>query len=407
MSRARVDSRELQSVVTGRRVSYFQDDINRSREQLLDAFGGKDVAISGAAGTIATATIRELLAYRPNRLLLMDSDENALVDLIRTLRTSTSHDTLPILTPVVLDVSSELLPRVLDTRNSIDALLNFAAVKHVRSERDAVSLLRMFQVNVLAMAHMVRAVEEREAPCRVFSVSTDKAANPVNFMGASKRLMEEVMFRSLLPQSSTARFANVAFSRGSLLESWLDRIARGEPVPVPTGTRRYFVSKEESGQLCVLAAGGIPSGRIAIPNLDPRSNLVLLEDVLMRVLQSLGLAPIVVEDESEALKLATVNRQERGECVVLRTSLNTEGEKEFEEFVGTGDTLEECELTSVGVVRPSESEVRQLESLITWLEEACQDPTLPARKGQLAERIALALPDFRPHTSGLKLDDRV
>ncbi len=327
---------DLAAVVTGRTTSLFKQDVHAHAAAIDHAVRGRRVLVLGGAGSIGAATVRQLMAHAPRLLHAVDLDENSLVELVRDLRSDDAVPTDTDLRITPLDFASPIMRRLLRAEDPYDLVLNFAAVKHVRSERDVFSLLRMLEINVLAADRLLKQMAER-GDAAYFAVSTDKAANPVNVMGATKRAMELVMFdgRRSLPVTS-ARFANVAFSNGSLLDGWLRRLEKGQPWAVPASTRRYFVSPQESGQLCLLAATAAPDRHVVVPALDPALHLRDLVAVADEVLGALGLQPVHCTTEDEA---RTAVRQVRGttQWPVLVTSLDTVGEKEFEEFAASDD----------------------------------------------------------------------
>lgn len=402
-----IDSEALQNLVTNRLEGTFNADFSANTLALTAAIDGTVIAIVGAAGTIARSTIEQLIPLKPRELILIDINENGLTELIRDLRIRWDEKVLPELTPILMDVTSGLFELLFASRGDISAILNFSAVKHVRSERDEFSLLRMFDVNVLATLRMAHAVETYSPDCRLFSVSTDKAANPVNFMGASKRLMEGVLFDNPQIRASSARFANVAFSQGSLLEAWLKRIELGQPMPVPMETKRFFISMEEAGQLCTLAAFGIPNGSIAIPNFSDAVDLQSLEDVAMRILSKFGKTPKFAFEEATAKDLMLTQPKDSETQIVLLTRLDTEGEKPFEEFVGVGDIVEKSNLGAVHCLRPSAMNSGALSEFLSWLSKSVSSPGRNFNKSKMREEVARVIPNANWSISKSKLDDRI
>jgi FlaA1/EpsC-like NDP-sugar epimerase len=398
---------DFASVVTGRSKSFFDQDLSDSFEQIDSVYRGKTVAVCGAAGSIGKSTLGQLLKFSPAEVILVDVNENQLVELVREIRLNSKINSEIKVTPLVVDISSPVIQRLPRQISQIDSILNFAAIKHVRSERDVISTLRMLEVNIVGTRQLLTICQSLAESARLFSVSTDKAANPVNMMGASKRVMEAMMFNQKDVFCTSARFANVAFSNGSLLDSWLKRITNHEPIAVPTNTKRYFVSPEESGHLCLIASSSSQSGEIAIPNMDPASYLVELTDGLERLLKFLKITPVFVEDEKEAVRLAASDQITENQRVVLRTTLNTEGEKSHEEFIGQGDS----ELTQrTGNIRVIESEtidpdlVGELEEFVFRL---MNEPQLTCTKMEIVEKFRAVVPAFQYIESREKLDNRI
>jgi FlaA1/EpsC-like NDP-sugar epimerase len=262
----------------------------------------------------------------------------------------------------------------------------------------------MFDVNILGMKAIRDIADKSEKLESLFSVSTDKAANPVSFMGVSKRIMEQVLFSGTEVSTTSARFANVAFSSGSLLESWLKRIPAMQPVPVPKETRRYFVSPIESGQLCLLAATVGTSGKVTVPNLDPKDDLVDLADSLERILVSLKLTPVYFEDEEKA-KHEAPRLSSQGKQAVLLTSRDTSGEKPYEEFVGEGEVLTSLcnSLSEVTSPIPLAEKVAEMLSTLNDLKFQNIDTSLKT----FEEIVGILVPQFQHESSTKSLDNRL
>lgn len=387
------------AAVTGREVSLFADAMAEWESALEQRYGGARILVTGGAGFIASQTIRTILPLRPERLVVADSNENGLAELVRDVRTRAAVPCGTALLPRLVDVTSPLLRRMIAEEGPFDVVLAFAAAKHVRSQRDPVSALHMLNVNVNGTMATVDAVAEGNPAASIFVVSTDKAADPASMMGASKRLMELVVF-DRHPGATTARFANVAFSAGSLLESWLIRLGRSQIIPVPSNTERYFVTPLESGQLCTLAAAA-PSGAIVVP--DPAAIAPTeLEVALERLLGSQGLRPGRYLGDQPEKAVPTGN-----EYPVLVTPRDTPGEKQTEVFLGSGERLEPW-ITNVSLVRSSAEASAEARQFGTWIVE-CVSDTAPARPslGEIEANIAQILPNMR-HVGGTGgLDDRI
>jgi FlaA1/EpsC-like NDP-sugar epimerase len=329
---------DLAKLVTQRCDPLFAADVSSHAEVVADVIGGRRVLVIGGAGSIGSATVREIARFKPRQLHVVDLDENGLAELVRDLRSRDAVDARTELRTTPLDFGGPIMRRLLHDNRGYDLVLNFAAVKHVRSEKDVFSLLRMLEINVISARRLIDWLSDLGVP-RYFAVSTDKAANPVNLMGATKRAMELVMLDERIPQTATsARFANVAFSNGSLLDGWLRRLEKRQPLAAPTATRRFFVTPEESGQLCLLAAAVAKDRRIVIPALDPELHLRDLVEVAEEVLGALGLEPIRCTTEDEA-RSQMQHVGVTGRWPILLTSLDTAGEKEFEEFAAIDDVV--------------------------------------------------------------------
>ena len=288
------DVDRLSEAVTGRSASAFGPAFADLADATREAYAGRRVLVTGAAGFIGGQTLRLILGLEPSLVVLVDTWENGLAETVRQLRTSGSVSPRTRLEPRLVDVAGPLVDRLVEAEGPFDVVLAFAAAKHVRSERDAASALHMLNVNVNGTLRVLEAAARRNPASRLFMVSTDKAADPSSLMGASKRLMERTVL-GRLPQTTTTRFANVAFSSGSLLESWLIRLANGQLLAVPRETSRFFVRPVEAGQLCLIASMA-PASSIVVPASGLVSE-VLLDEALTRVLDALGLRPVYVENE--------------------------------------------------------------------------------------------------------------
>lgn len=351
----------LATVATRRSHSLFAGACEAFARDVAARLEGARVLVVGGAGSIGSETVK-LIANRPVAALhVADLSENYLADLVRDLRNRPGGLAAREFRTFTLDYGGEPMAHLLAHAAPYDFVLCFAAHKHVRGERDGYSLLSMVDTNILKLASFKERLRTHGHGRSLFSVSTDKAANPSSLMGASKRIMEDVLFaHARLPDArvTTARFANVAFSNGSLPQAFLRRLARGEPLAAPEATRRYFVAPREAGELCLLASVLGTDGTIAIPDLDPEAELVELQVVAEALLRRMGFEPHVTRDEAEALELA---RTRAGRAYpLLLTPLDTGGEKPFEEFVALGETdapwlpglrqIAHCPNDSVGAV---------------------------------------------------------
>lgn len=356
------DLAPLAQQVVGRKRSFFADDLDACAAELQDAVSGSRILVIGGAGSIGSNTLRTLMHFGPALVRVIDHNENGLAELVRSLRSASDLPPIHDLLTLPFDYGGAPFRLWLEANaTAYDYVLNFAALKHVRSEKDPFSILAMLETNVLHLDGLSRLLSSRQNPKRVFSVSTDKAANPSSMMGATKRLMEHALFLPTQPwdastKISSARFANVAFSNGSLLQAWQNRLAARQPLACPEQTRRFFVSLEESGHLCTLA--GLLGGdrALTVPALDPAENLVLLTDVVQKFLEFHGLTAYLTRDQAEA----TARVEElagTGQWPVLLTPLDTAGEKPYEEFVGASETLSDSRFTAlreVGYVPPAD-----------------------------------------------------
>ncbi len=340
------------NIATGRTISMFSGDLTAQNTLMSKRVSGKRILAVGAAGSIGSNTIKTLQHFGPKSLHVIDQNENALAELVRQLRSQPGGLAIADFRTLPLDYGSHATLQFLKAQAAYDIVLNFAAIKHVRSEKDPFSTLQMFDTNILKQDRFLNWLGQTGFSGRYFSVSTDKAANPSSLMGATKRVMEHVMFasdgRKTLGNAivTSARFANVAFSNGSLLESFVNRMKRDEPLACPIGVTRYFVSLEESGEICALASILAPDGHIAIPRLNPEDHLIPLEKIARAFINNQGFEPRIYEDEEAAIKNLETDKAE-GRYPLILTPANTAGEKPYEEFVAEGESVNEIGLNGL------------------------------------------------------------
>jgi FlaA1/EpsC-like NDP-sugar epimerase len=401
----------LISIATGRAESRFAADIAARNEEIHEAFSGRRVLVIGGAGSIGSATSRALLPHGPAAVHVVDQNENGLAELARDIRSDALAGPSLDLQLMPLDYGAHVTQRFLARGGPYDIVLHFAALKHVRSEKDVASILQMLDTNVLKQARLMEWLAAEAPPLRYFAVSTDKAANPANFMGASKRLMEQLLFTtSIVPMGSStrtsARFANVAFSAGSLLESWSDRLRKRQPLAVPRDTRRYFVSVAESAEICLLAAAATPDRHLAIPDFNPAVDLHELAPIAEAFVRDAGFAPAWFDTEAEA-RQGMQREPQRGAWPILLTARDTDGEKPEEVFAAVGEEVVDIGLRALrgipqrGCDHATLREV--LDALMLWV----TDPRLKVTKHALAECMVRAVPEFAPATAGKTLDARM
>jgi FlaA1/EpsC-like NDP-sugar epimerase len=400
----------IAKLATGRDENLFSADCDSRARELHDRLDGARVLAIGAAGSIGSATVRELARFPLRCLHVVDHDENGLAELVRDLRGAGLVAKWGELRLLPLDFGSPVMQRFLAEGGAYDHVINFAAVKHVRSEKDTYSALHLLATNVLRHADVLGWLASTSPAAAYFAVSTDKAANPVNLMGASKRLMEHVIFsRTLnaLPRTTSARFANVAFSNGSLLQGWELRLQKRQPLSVPRGSRRYFVSQRESGQLCLLASAYAPDAHIVVPRLDPAVHLRELEGIARAYLEHRGYDPVDCTDlEWGAAHVESLAAQKK--YPLLLTPLDTEGEKSFEEFVGTGEREVDIGLPHLAGIeyRADAATGAALAEFLADLRRYVTDARVPADKEALLASVASVVAEFRHATYANRLDDR-
>lgn len=395
---------DLAAAAVRRQSSLFDADCATHADTVAARVYGRRVLVVGGAGSIGSATTAQLARFFPAQLHVVDTDENGLTELVRDLRSQGIVSDTTELRTTPLDAGSPTMLRLLRDNRGYDLVLNFAAVKHVRSEKDLLSLLRMLDVNLRVTRRLLENVAGTTE--RYFAVSTDKAANPVNLMGASKRAMEHLILdEDFDVEVTSARFANVAFSQGSLLDGWLRRLAKRQPWAVPAGAKRFFVTLEEAGQLCLLAATAAPAGRVIIPDLDPATELRDLVEVARDVLGVLGLSPDFHEDEESARQAAQSPRP--GTWPVLVTRLDTAGEKDYEEFVARGDVVHDAGFVALKALAVPTADGALLRATLAEVEALLADPNYPVDVAAITALIARVVPELDHRESTLTLDSRM
>lgn len=400
----------LATLVTGRPSSLFLPDFQARQIEITESIRGSRVLVIGGAGSIGASTIRQLLPFRPRAVHVVDHNENGLAELVRDLRSQPEGLILEDFQALPLDFGSRIMQRFLFEQKPYEIVLHFAALKHVRTEKDVHSLLQMFETNVGKLARLLQWLQERTGTRLFFSVSTDKAANPVNLMGASKRLMEHVLFASEfasggIAHRSSARFANVAFSNGSLLQSFLARLEKQQPLAVPQATRRYFVSIEEAGQICLLAAFCAPEQHLLIPKLNERDHLRDLEAIARIVLGYYGYEAQLYDDESEARSNVAVDIS-RGRYPLLLTPLDTTGEKPFEEFSGVGESIVDLGFQHLLGIPYIAIASRAILEFVERLERISLRDNAVAKR-DIVDWVCAVLPEFHHTETGRDLDHRM
>ena len=401
MTSVGIDLDILARAVTGREHSIFGPAMREMRGRLEEQYAGSSVLVTGGAGFIAGQTLRQLLPMRPSKVVVADTSENSLAELVRDLRSSGSVPAGVVLEPRLVDVCGPMIDRLCADDGPFDVVLGFAAAKHVRTERDAVSVLQMLNVNVNGTLRSVQAVMSQNPDAAAFVVSTDKAADPASLMGASKRLMEMVVLGTY-PHATTTRLANVAFSSGSLLESWLFRLSRRQALPVPADTRRFFVSPQESGQLCAIASVA-PAGGVVVPEPGLVESVDLLA-ALLQVLDAVGVRPSVIDEGSVRGGAGDLDVGVDGWPVLL-TARDTAGEKSAEVFVGDGESARAW-LPGLDLVN-SGFNAEEAIDVARWIAGQFDEPIPGASLDEIEDRLARAVPNLRHVAGSARLDDRV
>lgn len=404
------DVGELAQLATGRDGSLFAGDVAEQELALKEAIAGRRFLVVGGAGSIGRGVVQQIAARAPKALHVVDQSENGLVEVVRDLRSRPEGLAVEDFRTFPIDYGSPVMRLFLQGSEPYDVILNFAAIKHVRSEKDLYSLLQMFDTNLVKQVSFMEWLRDTGFAGRYFCVSTDKAANPVSLMGASKRLMEHVLFSEEAVAGfrgtiTSARFANVAFSDGSLLEGFLNRFAKRQPLAAPRDTRRYFVSLEEASHICLLAALCTPGHRIVVPRLSPENDLLELQSVAERVIGHFGLTPSHHTDP-DAARAAVAGDLARGRYPLLLTPLDTAGEKPYEEFVGEGETAEELGFSTLYGVVYQPAPPGSLTRVLSAVNEVIAGRASLDKSG-LVSLIGGAIRQFRHHGSDSNLDQRM
>lgn len=333
----------------GRSKALFAEDLNQHSAQLSELVSQSRFLVLGGAGSIGQAVTKEIFKRNPKKLHVVDISENNLVELVRDLRSSFGYIQGDFQT-FALDIGSLEYDVFFNMDGKYDYVLNLSALKHVRSEKDPFTLMRMIDINIFNTDKTISQATEKGAQ-KYFCVSTDKAANPVNMMGASKRIMEMfLMRRSLSLPISTARFANVAFSDGSLLHGFNQRLQKQQPIVAPIDIRRYFVTPEESGQLCLMSCMLGENRDIFFPKLSEELHLITFAEIAEKYLINQGLTPYLCSSEDEARTLAKT-LPAKGHWPCLFTQSDTTGEKDFEEFYTEKECLDLERFNNLGVIK--------------------------------------------------------
>lgn len=388
----------------GRSEALFLKDINAREAELADLVSSSRFLVIGGAGSIGQAVVREVFKRRPQVLHVVDISENNMVELVRDIRSTLGYIDGDFRT-FAIDCGSREFAALMAAGNGYDYVFNLSALKHVRSEKDPFTLMRLIEVNILNTLATI-ALARDTGTRKYFCVSTDKAANPVNMMGASKRIMEMFLMReSLSLPISTARFANVAFSDGSLLHGFNQRFAKRQPISAPNDVRRYFVTPQESGELCLMSGLLGENRDIFFPKLSEQLDLIRFSDIAIRFLEGLGFEPHECKSEDEARSRSSELIAQKKWPVYFFAS-DTTGEKDFEEFFTDAEVLDMERFRTVGVIKNEPAfddaqlayfldRIAQIRSGATW------------DKPEIVDLFNYMIPDFNHKEMGKYLDGRM
>ncbi|MBR3579714.1 MAG: polysaccharide biosynthesis protein [Lachnospiraceae bacterium] len=397
----------ISEYVTKRPVSMFLQDIEANRTLLSERICNKSVLVIGGAGSIGSSFIKALLPFKPKTLVVVDTNENALAELTRDLRSTKGMFVPDDYVPYPMDFASPVFEKMFRSRGGFDIVGNFSAHKHVRSEKDIYSVEALIRNNVLHAKKLLDLLTEYP-PEEYFCVSTDKAANPVNIMGASKRIMEDVIFSySDKFPVKTARFANVAFSNGSLPAGFLARIQKLQPLSAPSDVRRYFVSPEESGQICLLSCMLGENRAIFFPKLK-EAQMMTFDAIAEELLKVQGYNVLKCDSDEEAIDKAEDLKAGSNLYPVHFSRSNTSGEKAYEEFVTNTETADMNRFSSLGVITGKAiPEKGKIATLFEKLNAAFSSEETPADKEKIVNILHEYLPNFEHIETGRSLDSKM
>ena len=388
----------------GREKRLFSADIKNHEAELKRIVSESRFLVLGGAGSIGQAVTKEIFKRNPKKLYVVDISENNMVEVVRDIRSAFGYIDGDFQT-FALDIGSPEYDAFIKADGEFDYVLNLSALKHVRSEKDPFTLMRMIDVNVINTDKTIQQSIDAGAK-KYFCVSTDKAANPVNMMGASKRIMEMFLMRKSERMAiSTARFANVAFSDGSLLHGFKQRIIKRQPIVAPNDIKRYFVTPQESGELCLLSCIFGENRDIFFPKLSEALHLISFADIAVKYLEQLDYEPHLCTSEEEARELVRT-LPEQGKWPCLFTSSDTTGEKVFEEFYTDKEELDMSRFENLGIIKNDPIYDKELLSLF--------ENSISEMKGnrawtkeQIVKLFFSMIPDFEHKETGKYLDSKM
>lgn len=387
-----------------RELNLFNEDLKKHESKICDEISKSSFLVIGGAGSIGSYTVKEIFRRNPRLLHVVDISENNLAELVRDLRSEFGYIEGEFKT-FVIDVGSDIFDKFINDFEAYDYILNFSALKHVRSEKDPYTLMRMIEVNVINTIKTINLAIGRGVK-KYFCVSTDKATNPINLMGASKRIMELFLVKySNFIKISTARFANVAFSDGSLLSSFIHRVQKMQPIVAPDDIRRFFMTHEESAVLCLLSSIVGDNMEIFFPKLDPNRDSKTFWDIASKFLEIIGFEPYICSSEEEARRMAKILPQEgKWACYVSKT--DTTGEKDIEEFYSSDDIIDFGRFKDIGVIKMRyEFDDEKLEFFVKKIESMRKRRVWT--KIEIVELFEYLLPNFKHLETGKYLDDKM
>ena len=396
----------IKTFVTKRQESLLSSDFKKYHSDLENRINGKNVLVIGGAGTIGSSYIKAILKFNIAKLIVVDISENGLTELVRDLRSSKEYNIPEEFITYPVNFGDRVFEKIFKHHGPFEIVANFAAHKHVRSEKDIFSIEAMIENNVLRARKLLDLLLDFP-PEHFFCVSTDKAANPVNIMGASKKVMEEVImaYSNKLP-IKTARFANVAFSNGSLPLGFLERLNKRQPWSCPQDIRRFFVSPQESGELCLMASIMGESGDIFFPKLDEQKDMLSFDRIALDLLKELDLEPDICQTETEARQKAVALPENPKSWPVYFFQTDTSGEKPYEEFYTKKEKLDTQSFINLGVIKNSKKrDVEEIDSIFDELHSLFESGKVT--KSAIVNILKSFLPNFEHIEKGKGLDSKM
>ena len=383
------------------KINPFVEDLTAQKNFLHSQINDKKILVIGGAGTIGSSYIKQILKYKPSKITIVDINENGLTELTRDLRSSNLLDYKPEYITYPVNLLSDTFDKIFKS-DTWDVVSNFSAHKHVRSEKDKISVEALIKNNVYGAFKLLNLCEEN-TPKYLFSVSTDKAANPVNIMGASKSLMEKlILSKKNNFRVSTARFANVAFSNGSLLDGFNYRLNKKQPLSCPSDIKRFFVTPEQSGQICLLATFLGDSGNIFFPKLDFHKDQIYFKDIALDFLKEEGLEPIYMNSEKEAKEYNIDSNL--GKYPIYFFNTDTSGEKTYEEFYTEEEDYNLDKYNSLGFINTAEVKI-SFEDVEASFDNVFGNSN--SGKLDIIKVIKKYVPDFMHIETGKHLDQKM
>lgn len=398
-------SKFIADSVTFRQQSMFLEDIEANKERLQTEIGGESVCVIGGAGSIGSSFIKAVLPFKPSKLIVIDLNENGLAELTRDLRSTFGMYVPDEFRTYTLNFADPIFERIFREEKGFDIVANFSAHKHVRSEKDKYSVQALIENNDIKAKRLMDLLCVYP-PKHFFCVSTDKAANPVNIMGASKRIMEDmIMTYSTMFKVTTARFANVAFSNGSLPDGWLNRLAKKQPLAAPNDVKRYFVSPEESGQICMLACILGRSGEIFFPKLV-EEQMLTFSGICDDFVKAEGYEKVEFCSDNEAKEFASAMPWDGKKYPVVYFKSDTTGEKSYEEFFVPGEKLDMQRFKSLGVIEDvAKRPMSDIENFFNEMEGIFSQHDFT--KEEVVKAIKRFIPNFEHEEKGKNLDQKM